>query len=638
MEPGIGAPRCCKEGADGTRYQGASPAGQSVKTTETERGSSLLRGAARRCVAAGPRGTLAKVGPYFVVLQRGSTVWVARRGELWKCDASQIFAMGPLEVQGLEVIPRDLLMAKERLRFDSEKLSQKLGFVDVTQENQPDENEVHEESDHGRPEPPRRPEHHELPGGNDDIADLPSDVGDYSPDEVREPPHEPPPGSPSLKPTSREPPQEPPPGGPSLKPTSREPPQEPPLGAPSGQPTSLQTPPAPPGQPHALPEPLEAIAHPVPATSSTASPPRPTRAPGVTLPRASGDDRGQWKPNLELKQWVRYDHQATRFRVSMWNDVVRRRTVNWDTGEVIADEKFDGEGPRQLSRTLPSGPANLETILCYRPRPGHPDPGTAVSDTGQKGTPVDEDKRLFDKGLKRVRDGSGHQGNAQPKSKIGGVWVADVVTPWGDKRKCPVIANSRDLSVFGKLQKFDVLWKELQERTLNAMEKKMFAEAKLTEIQNLEGSSAISFVADPEEIRKIKETFSQRIVPSRFILTKKQQDVGQSWKAKARWILLGRRDPDAEELERYAPTPATPTVYLTFQLLSSLRYKLVIMDVSPAFGQSDHHTREQGPLFATMPPSGVPGMEQTCLIRILTAVYGLVNAPGAESAGGTWLP
>ena len=240
----------------------------------------------------GRRGALAKVGPCFVVLQRGSTVWVTRRGELWKCDASQVFAMGPLEVQGLEVIPRDLLMAKERLRFDNEKL----GFVDVTQENQPDENEAHEESDRERPERPRQPENHGLPRDNDDIADLPSDVGDYSPDEVQEPQHEQPAGAPSVKPTSREPPQEPPPGAPSVKPTSRVPPPMPPRSQ--------------------------------PATSSTAAPPRPTTAPEEPPPTASGEGRGQWKPNLELKQWVRYDHQATRFRVSssegpMWNDVVR---------------------------------------------------------------------------------------------------------------------------------------------------------------------------------------------------------------------------------------------------------------------------------------------------------------------------
>ena len=39
--------------------------------------------------------------------------------------------MGNLERQGIECLPLDLLQAKERLRFDSEKMQ----FTDVTQEN-----------------------------------------------------------------------------------------------------------------------------------------------------------------------------------------------------------------------------------------------------------------------------------------------------------------------------------------------------------------------------------------------------------------------------------------------------------------------------------------------------------------------
>ena len=78
----------------------------------------------------GRRGSMAKVGPCFVVLQKGDTVWVARRGELWKCNRSQVFHMGNLEKQGLEAIPAELLRAKERLRFHPEKL----GYVDVEKE------------------------------------------------------------------------------------------------------------------------------------------------------------------------------------------------------------------------------------------------------------------------------------------------------------------------------------------------------------------------------------------------------------------------------------------------------------------------------------------------------------------------
>ena len=108
------------------------------------------------------------------------------------------------------------------------------------------------------------------------------------------------------------------------------------------------------------------------------------------------------------------------------------------------------------------------------------------------------------------------------------MWVADIVTPWGDKRQFPVVANARDLQLFGKLEKGDTFYtyselhsgwicltkksgKELQERTLDHHEKKMFDEA--TEIGNLEGSNAIRFVTDPAEVERIRASFSHRIMP-----------------------------------------------------------------------------------------------------------------------------
>ena len=65
------------------------------------------------------------------MILQGHTVWVTRTKKLWKCHASQVFDMTELECQGLEAVPRDLLQAKERLRFDSEKLE----YVDVAGEN-----------------------------------------------------------------------------------------------------------------------------------------------------------------------------------------------------------------------------------------------------------------------------------------------------------------------------------------------------------------------------------------------------------------------------------------------------------------------------------------------------------------------
>ena len=531
----------------------------------------------------GCRGALAKVGPCYVILQNGLTVWVTRRGELWKCNASQIFPIGPLQAQGLEVIPRDLLMTKERLRFDNEKL----GYVDVTQENAESREPEGSHLD-GQGQASQKPEAATRaceqpetgPPNLEPEDDLPSDLDSYAP-----------------------------------------------WAEPHEQQAPLEDRPRP-AEPH---EPRASVENQVEPRMS----PGLASGPPPTTPAAG---RGQWPQATAVRVWKRYDNNASRFRVSnstgpMWSDVFRRQTLDLDKNEVIADETFTGdERPRRLSRALPEGVKNIETTVFYRPRPGHPGPGVAVGEDFERGLDTEEDKRLFDRGLKRGHDGQGARGQPQPKSRVGGVWVADCVTAWGDKRQ------------FGKLERGDTFYtyselhsgwicltkksgKELQERTLTQQEKQMFDEAKLTEIGNLEGSNAIRFVTDPAEIERIRSSFSHRIMPSRFILTKKQQEVGQAWKAKARWILLGHKDPDAQELERYAPTPATPTVYLAFQILSSMRHKLVIMDVSSAFGQSDQREREKGPLFATMPPTGVPGKERDHLIQILTAVYGLVNAP-----------
>ena len=52
------------------------------------------------------------------------------------------------------------------------------------------------------------------------------------------------------------------------------------------------------------------------------------------------------------------------------------------------------------------------------------------------------------------------------KSRVFGMWVADVKNAWGDRSKFPVIANSRDLQLFKKVLQYDTLytWSELHEK------------------------------------------------------------------------------------------------------------------------------------------------------------------------------
>ncbi|CAE7830815.1 RE1 [Symbiodinium sp. CCMP2592] len=183
--------------------------------------------------------------------------------------------------------------------------------------------------------------------------------------------------------------------------------------------------------------------------------------------------------------------------------------------------------------------------------------------------------------------------------------------------------TSRDKKLFEKILFADVVYldreiygsfvgltkksgKELNERNFSKDEMAMFDAAKVAEVATLENGNAIEFLKTKEEADRVRAEEGDRIIPSRFVLTKKAGELGQQWKAKARWILLGHRDPDVSEMER-----------------------LVIMDVTSAFGQSDPQTRPQGNLYASLPTSGIPGRPKWTLIRVLTAVYGLVNAPAS---------
>ena len=284
---------------------------------------------------------------------------------------------------------------------------------------------------------------------------------------------------------------------------------------------------------------------------------------------------------------------------------------------------------------------SLRAVQVYKKVQGHPDPGVELDhvDEAERDDGPPDDARLFDQRV--VKSPAPNQ-----RSRIFGTWVADLETEWGSKSNHPVIANGRDVRLFYKLGNNAVVYydydgeidgkfvgltkksgKELNEKNVTAEEQVVFDEAKSVEIGNLERGSAIRFIEDRAEADSIRAELPDRIMPSRFVLTKKQQEVGQKWKAKARWVLL--RDPDVMQLERFSPIPATPTVYLTLQVIGSLDFELFVMDVTRAFGQSQPEQRKQGRLFASLPRSGIPGRPAWSLIEVLTAVYGLVNAPAS---------
>ena len=138
-------PRCCLEAS--WRTASSCPKSPCVEIDGKERRNRAVRSMPRRAreecifteaepvyvggrasVAVRPR--LAHVSSYSNVETRCGWQDVVNCG----CNKSQVFKMGNLEKQGLEVVPLELLRAKERLRFNAEKL----GFIDVEKEGPPD--------------------------------------------------------------------------------------------------------------------------------------------------------------------------------------------------------------------------------------------------------------------------------------------------------------------------------------------------------------------------------------------------------------------------------------------------------------------------------------------------------------------
>ncbi len=81
------------------------------------------------------------IGPCIVILCEGSSVWISRRGELWKCDIAQIQQCSRKETLSTQVVSQLVLQARERLKYDPEKL----GFQDVSREGFPDHDQEGED-------------------------------------------------------------------------------------------------------------------------------------------------------------------------------------------------------------------------------------------------------------------------------------------------------------------------------------------------------------------------------------------------------------------------------------------------------------------------------------------------------------
>ena len=156
-------------------------------------------------------------------------------------------------------------------------------------------------------------------------------------------------------------------------------------------------------------------------------------------------------------------------------------------------------------------------------------------------------------------------------------------------------------------------------------------EAKVIEWGTIQGKHAGRLVLGPEAAQ-VRKQWSHRIMGSRYVITMKQED-DSAPRMKARWCLLGHLDPDlsakAEIGDLQSPTLSQVGRNMLFQLISSFRWKLQLGDIKGAFLAAGQLPQRYKPLYARLPPGGIPGVPDDALIEVLGHVYGLNDSPSA---------
>ena len=140
---------------------------------------------------------------------------------------------------------------------------------------------------------------------------------------------------------------------------------------------------------------------------------------------------------------------------------------------------------------------------------------------------------------------------------------------------------------------------------------------------------------------RIKETQAHRFIGSRFVLTPKPINEGESvdmqnpesFTVKGRWCLQGHLDPDlqqkAEEGKLQSPTLNQMSRMLLMQIISSHGWDLQLGDIKSAFLEAGPLEEKYRPLYAHQPPGGIPNVPSDAVIEVLGNIYGQNDAPAS---------
>eukprot|EP00435_Cladocopium_sp_Y103_P075376 s90_g57.t1 len=161
--------------------------------------------------------------------------------------------------------------------------------------------------------------------------------------------------------------------------------------------------------------------------------------------------------------------------------------------------------------------------------------------------------------------------------------------------------------------------KEITYRTMSKKDQKKFDKAILKEINNNLKSGAYKALSR-EESEKIRREKPDLVMKSLLL----DNEEGEILKAKARHVMKGYSEANAEDLESTTPQVAKESVFFVLQILASMGWNIGHLDFTQAFHSGDGIDRE---LYCSLPPEGVPGLHERQLLKLLKTCYGLTDGP-----------
>ena len=155
-------------------------------------------------------------------------------------------------------------------------------------------------------------------------------------------------------------------------------------------------------------------------------------------------------------------------------------------------------------------------------------------------------------------------------------------------------------------------------------------ESKVVDWSTLRDEKEAIRVILPGQAKRIRAQKPDRIMTSRFVVTEKHED-GES-KIKSRWCLRGHHDPDLVQKvlagKCHSPTLSQFGRSLILQMLVSNKWTMNLGDIKGAFLEANVRDKAlQNPVYAELPPGGVPGIPEGSLVQVLGNIYGANDAP-----------